>query len=88
MRNRVVFASTLDTGLRSEVNNQLGELGVSEYSVEAYHFPVSGRVVAAEEQYNEEFVKKFPFVVTLQNESSKYVAMKLKTIGVAEVVLL
>ena len=53
----VAFASTLDAGLRSEVNNQLGELGVSEYSVEAYVFPVSGRVVAVEEQYSDEFAK-------------------------------
>mmetsp|Transcript_1360 Transcript_1360/g.3228 ORF Transcript_1360/g.3228 Transcript_1360/m.3228 type:complete len:254 (+) Transcript_1360:114-875(+) len=51
------FASTLDSGLRSELNTQLGSLGVSEYGVGAGDAMDIGRVVAVEEQYSEEVAK-------------------------------
>lgn len=51
------FAKTLDAGLRSELDNALGELGVSEYAVESGQAMDVGRVVAVEEEYSEEFAK-------------------------------
>ena len=53
----VAFAKTLDAGLRSELENSLGELGVSEYAVESGQTMDVGRVVAVEEEYSEEFAK-------------------------------
>ena len=53
----VAFAKTLDAGLRSELENSLGELGVSEYAVESGQAMDVGRVVAVEEEYSEEFAK-------------------------------
>jgi len=48
------FASTLDSGLRSELENSLMELGVKEYTVEVGDAIDGGRVVAIEEEYSEE----------------------------------
>jgi len=51
------FAKTLDAGLRSEFENSLGELGVSEYVAESGQAVVVGRVVAVEEEHSEELAK-------------------------------
>ncbi|KAL9180189.1 hypothetical protein ACHAXT_008159 [Thalassiosira profunda] len=51
------FASTLDSGLRSELANSMGELGVAEYAVEAGQTMDAGRVVAVQEEYSEEYAK-------------------------------
>ena len=49
------FASTLDSGLRSELENSLMELGVKEYTVGVGDaIDGIGRVVAIEEEYSEE----------------------------------
>ena len=51
------FAGTLRSGLTSEFQNTLNELGVSEYFVASGDDVVMGRVVAVEEEYSEEFGK-------------------------------
>lgn len=51
------FAKTLQSGLTAEFQNNLRELGVSEYVVESGDDVVMGRVVAVEEQFSEEFGK-------------------------------
>lgn len=51
------FAKALDGGIRSELENALGELGVSEYVVEVGQAMEMGRVVAVEEVYSEDFGK-------------------------------
>jgi molecular chaperone GrpE (heat shock protein) len=53
------FAKTLNSGLRSEFDKALNELGVSEYAVESGQSISSamGRVVAVNEEYSEEYDK-------------------------------
>ena len=51
------FAATLQSGLTSEFQNNLKELGVTEFGVESGDEVVVGRVVAVEEQFSEEFGK-------------------------------
>lgn len=51
------FAKSLEGGIRSELENALGELGVSEYVVDGGQAMEMGRVVAVEEVYSEEFGK-------------------------------
>jgi molecular chaperone GrpE (heat shock protein) len=53
------FAKTLNSGLRSEFDKALNELGVSEYAVESGQSISSamGRVVAVDEEYSEEYDK-------------------------------
>ena len=51
------FAGTLQSGLTAEFQNNLKELGVSEFGVESGEEVVMGRVVAVEEQFSEEFGK-------------------------------
>jgi len=51
------FAGTLQSGLTMEFQNNLQELGVSEFGVESGDDVVMGRVVAVEEQFSEEFGK-------------------------------
>lgn len=51
------FAATLQKGLTSEFQNNLMELGVSEYNVGSGEDVVRGRVVAVEDQFSEEFGK-------------------------------
>ena len=51
------FASTLDSGLRSELQTSLNDLGVSEFNVEVGDTIDSGRVVAIEEVYSDEAKK-------------------------------
>lgn len=51
------FASTLQSGLTVEFQNNLMELGVSNYEVQVGEDVVMGRVVAVEEQYSEEIGK-------------------------------
>ena len=51
------FASTLDSGLRSELQTSLSDLGVSEFNVEVGDTIDSGRVVAIEEVYSDEAKK-------------------------------
>jgi len=50
------FARTFDA-LRSEFDNSLGALGVTEYGVESGQKMDVGRVVAVEEEYSDEFPK-------------------------------
>lgn len=55
------FARTLNSGLRSELDKALNELGVTEYRVESGQAIMggsnvaAGRVVAVEEEYSEEY---------------------------------
>jgi len=51
------FASTLDSGLRSELKTSLADLGVTEFNVEVGDNIDSGRVVAIEEVYSDEAKK-------------------------------
>ncbi len=57
------FAKTLNSGLRSEVDKALNELGVTEYVAESGQAiigssnDVAVRVVAVEEEYSEDFAK-------------------------------
>jgi len=51
------FAGTLQSGLTSEFQNTLNEMGVAEYIVASGDDVVMGRVVAIEEEYSEEFGK-------------------------------
>lgn len=51
------FARTLDSGLRSELETSLADLGVSEYGVESGQTVEVGRVVAVEEEFSDEFGK-------------------------------
>jgi len=51
------FASTLQSGLTTEFQNNLMELGVSNYDVQVGEDVVMGRVVAVQEQYSEEIGK-------------------------------
>jgi molecular chaperone GrpE (heat shock protein) len=53
------FAKTLNSGLRSELDKALNELGVTEYMVESGMTmgTAVGRVVAVEEEYSEEYAK-------------------------------
>jgi molecular chaperone GrpE (heat shock protein) len=51
------FAGTLQSGLTSEFQNTLNEMGVAEYVVASGDDVVMGRVVAIEEEYSEEFGK-------------------------------
>ena len=61
------FAKTLNSGLRSELDKALNELGVTEYMAESgqtimgsnnnTNNNVAGRVVAVEEEYSEEYAK-------------------------------
>jgi molecular chaperone GrpE (heat shock protein) len=52
------FAKTLNSGLRSELDKALHELGVAEYVVESGQaIGDTGRVVAVEEEYSEEYAK-------------------------------
>ena len=51
------FASTLDSGLRSELQTSLNELNVQEYNVEVGDAIDVGRVVVVNEEYSEEHAK-------------------------------
>ena len=51
------FASTLQSGLTLEFENNLKELGVTEYGVESGEEMIMGRVVAVTEEYSEEVAK-------------------------------
>lgn len=51
------FAGTLQSGLTSEFQNTLNEMGVAEYVVSSGDDVVMGRVVAIEEEYSDEFGK-------------------------------
>ena len=51
------FASTLDSGLRSELKTSLNELNVQEYNVEVGDTIDVGRVVVVNEEYSEEHPK-------------------------------
>lgn len=57
------FAKTLNSGLRSELDKALNELGVTEYMAESgqavigSNNNVARRVVAVEEEYSEEYAK-------------------------------
>ena len=57
------FAKTLNSGLKSELDRALNELGVTEYMAESGQAiiggnnNVAGRVVAVDEEYSEEYAK-------------------------------
>ena len=51
------FASTLDSGLRSELQTSMNELNVQEYNVEVGDTIDVGRVVVVNEEYSEEHPK-------------------------------
>ena len=51
------FASTLDSGLRSELQTSLNDLGATEFNAEVGDTIDSGRVVAIEEVYSDEAKK-------------------------------
>lgn len=51
------FARTLQSGLTLEFENNLKELGVTEYGVESGEEMIMGRVVAVTEEYSEEVAK-------------------------------
>lgn len=53
----VAFAKTFDAGIRSEFEKALSGLGVTEYASESGQSVDTGRVVAVEEAYSEEFAK-------------------------------
>ena len=53
----VAFAKTFDAGIRSEFEKALNGLGVTEYTFESGQSVDTGRVVAVEEAYSEEFSK-------------------------------
>ena len=60
------FASTLDSGLRSELKTSLADLGVTEFNVEVGDTIDSGRGVAIEEVYSDE-VKKGTVISVLKS---------------------